>query len=338
MRPSFHPRMVNGPFDDPGLFIPFFFEKRAMIFDAGELYSLSARDILKISHVFVTHTHIDHFTGFDRLLRLFLGREKKLCIYGPEGFLKNIEGKLAGYSWNLVKNYTHRFAFQATEVRSDHILSKEYPCQNRFHPTGKTTEQPFDGVLLREPALCVSSVILDHGIPCLGFSIKERFHVNIIKDRLAGLGLDVGPWLREFKEALFNRSDPNSVFEVTLGKGNRKPFVLGDLAKEIAIISPGQKITYITDVVYSKSNSEKMIEFAKGSDHLFIEAAFLDKERDMARQKYHLTARQAGDIAGRACVRQFTLFHFSPRYTDMAHLLEREAREAYVRQLSVVSG
>ncbi len=95
MRPRFHPRLINGPFDDPGLFIPFLFENRAVLFDLGDILSLTPREILKISHVFVTHTHMDHFIGFDRILRLALGREKDLHLYGPPEFFKNVEGKLA---------------------------------------------------------------------------------------------------------------------------------------------------------------------------------------------------------------------------------------------------
>ena len=124
MRPSFHPRLINGPFDDPGLFVPFLFEKRALLFDLGDIHTLPARDILKITHVFVSHTHMDHFAGFDRLLRLFLGREKNLHLYGPRGFLRNIEGKLAGYTWNLVDQYSAPFSLHATEIHKDIVLTR----------------------------------------------------------------------------------------------------------------------------------------------------------------------------------------------------------------------
>ena len=65
MHPLFLPRLVNGPFEDPALFIPFQFERRALIFDLGDISRLAPRDLLKTSHAFVTHAHMDHFIGFD---------------------------------------------------------------------------------------------------------------------------------------------------------------------------------------------------------------------------------------------------------------------------------
>lgn len=331
MRPSFLPRLVNGPFDDPGLFIPFLLEKRAIIFDLGDIYSLSTRDILKISHVFISHTHMDHFIGFDRLLRLFLGREQQLYLYGPEGFLKNVEGKLAGYSWNLVKHYSNLFELNVTEVHPDHMITRNYICQNRFIPDSEDIKQPFNGLLHKEPALSVSAEILDHSIPCLGFTIEERFHINIRKERVAVLGLEIGPWLNEFKQALYNNIDPDSEFEVRYGgqASCTKKFILGDLEKRIALLTPGQKISYVVDAGYSKSNVKKIIELAKNADHLFIEAAFLEKDKDIAEKKCHLTAWQAGSIAGMAGVKQITPFHFSPRYKGLGDLLEKEAMDGY---------
>lgn len=331
MRPSFHPRLVNDPFDDPGVYIPFLFENRAILFDLGNIHALSPRDILKISHVFVTHTHMDHFIGFDRLLRLLLGREKILHIYGPMGFLENLKGKLAGYSWNLVRHYTNRFMLDATEVREDRLISEQFVCRDGFAATGRTETSPAGGVLLTEPAFSVSAVILDHSLPCLGLSLREQFHVNIIKDQVLSLGLEIGPWLKAFKAALFRYQSPESEFVVTCGKsgGIQKKFILGDLSAKIATIVPGQKISYITDAGMSAANEKKMIDIAKGADYLFIEAAFLEKHGEIARKKYHLTACRAGIIAARAGVKQFTIFHFSPRYTGQKQCLYQEAQAAF---------
>ena len=331
MRPTFFPRLVNDPFDDPGLFIPFLLEKRAVIFDLGNIDSLSAKDILKISHVFITHTHMDHFIGFDRLLRLLLGREQHLHMYGPSGFLKNVEGKLSAYSWNLVKHYSNVLTLHITEVHPEHLITNVYLCQEGFLPASNSIKRPFNGILHQEASLTVLAEVLDHGIPCLGFTIEERFHVNIVKESVSDLGLEIGPWLNDFKKALFSNQHPDSEFAIKDSKkhSRQKKFVLGDLADRIARITPGQKISYVADVMYSPSNVEKMLKLLKFADHLFIEAAFLEKDKDMAKKKYHLTARQAGSIAAKARVKQFTPFHFSPRYTGLGHLLEAEAQTAY---------
>ncbi len=335
MRPSFHPRLINGPFDDPGLFIPFVFENRAILFDLGELHALSARDVLKITHVFVSHTHMDHFAGFDRLLRLFLGREKTLRLYGPDGFLNNVQGKLNGYSWNLVERFTNRFVVEASEIHANEILTRRFPCRRKFHP-GETRRRPFDGVPHVEPSFAVSAILLEHDAPCLGFSFRERFHVNVIKEALAPLNLDAGPWLTRLKRALYDEMDPGSEFTAPTRDSDEQRFVLGDLAERIIRITPGQKITYIADTAPTRSNMEKIVALAMDSDQLFIESAFLEKDKEIAKDKRHLTAWRAGAIAGKARVKQFRIFHFSPRYTDQEDLLWREARTAYEENREIV--
>lgn len=329
MRPRFHPRLVNGPFEDPGLFIPFLFEKRALLFDLGDIHRLAPRDILKLTHVFVSHTHMDHFIGFDHLLRLCLGREKVLWLYGSDGFLKNIEGKFASYAWNLVNSYDHRLVIIATEIRTDCHIIKTYHCSRRFAADEPAKTQPATRIIWSEPAFEVETAILDHGLPCLGFSLKERFHINICKSGLDKLGLPSGPWLTEFKQALFTETADEQDFlpPPTRRDPKPKPVALKELAKAIAVITPGQKIAYITDAGFD--NIEEITTLAKDADHLFIEAAFLDRHKEIAAEKKHLTARQAGFIARKAAVKRFSLFHFSPRYTDEGHLLEEEANRAF---------
>lgn len=333
MRPSFHPRLINDPFSDPGLFIPFLFEKRALMFDLGELVPLSSKELLKVTHVFVTHSHMDHFIGFDTLIRVLLGREKEIHLFGPENFFRRVEGKLAGYTWNLVDEYQNRFTIKVTEVHPDKTLTRVYECKERFRPNGSVEEEAFAGILYREPSFHVEAVLLDHRIPCLGLSLIENFYVNIIKEGLRKLGLTVGPWINRFKKALYEEEPLDSTFRVTWEEGGsvvrEKRFVLGDLVKEIALISPGQKITYITDVIRSRDNEEKIIRLAREADHLFIEAAFMYEDREAARIKHHLTAREAGELARKAKVKNVTLFHFSPRYTHRAEDLKREAMEAF---------
>lgn len=331
MRPSFQPRLINGPFDDPGLLVPLIFHKRAILFDLGDLSALSAGDILKTGHIFVSHTHMDHFIGFDRVVRQLLARAKTIRLYGPEGFLENVYGKLKGYTWNLIRNCSEALTLKATEVRSDCSIRQTFDCRSAFVPGPKQTASGFTPLLCQDSVARVTTAILDHRIPCLAFSIEEHFHVNIFKAALDALGLPVGPWLTTFKRLLYEKADSETTIDIpdtTVG-GDARRFTIGNLSSQIARITPGKKISYVVDALYSSENEAKIIDLARDSDHLFIEAAFLDRDRHIARDKYHLTARQAGLLARKAGVRKMTVFHHSPRYTDQGHLLRAEALEAF---------
>lgn len=333
MRPSFHPRPVNDPFSDPGLFIPFLFERRALLFDLGDLRGLSSRDLLKITHVFVTHTHMDHFIGFDGLLRVCLGREKDLHLFGPPGFFARVDGRLSGYTWNLVNEYEKEFVLWTSEVHEQRILTRRHLCRTGFEPSSEVLERPFHGRVLEEAAFSVQAAFLDHRIPCLGLALTEHASVHIIKEGLKALDLPVGPWLNRFKKAVHLAQDPSGEFAVTWEEGRKvvreKRFPFGELQARIARISPGQKVTYITDAVGTPENYEKILRLAEGSDELFIEAAFLENEKETARKKYHLTAKEAGELARLSGARRFQIFHFSPRYRGRSGELEMEAMAAF---------
>ena len=112
MRPLLHPSLINGRTGDPVLYIETLFEKQAILFDLGDISTLPPRKIHRLDHVFVSHTHIDHFIGFDYLLRILVGREKTINLYGPGGIIDHVHHKLQAYRWNLVNRYECDLVFE----------------------------------------------------------------------------------------------------------------------------------------------------------------------------------------------------------------------------------
>lgn len=328
MKPVFHPALVNDVFGDPAVYVDFLFEKRALLFDLGDLRNLATRKILRIRDAFVSHAHMDHFFGFDWLIRLCLGREIRIRLFGPAGFLDQVEARLAGYTWNLVENYDTDFTLDATEILSETAARHvRFRCRAEFRRENERRLILSDGVLLDEANFTVRFALLDHKIPCLAFALQEKRHVNIWKNRLDDLGLEPGPWLQTFKRAVLEGL-PGATPIAARRRGRPDAlYRLDDLAGAIAHISIGQKMAYVTDAVYHAANAERIVRLAKGADQFFIEAVFCDELAERAARKYHLTARQAGSLARRAGVKFPVPFHFSPIY----HGRETELREEFER-------
>jgi ribonuclease Z len=329
MNPSFHPRLVNGPLGDPALYIEMKFAKRAILFDLGEIQSLSPRQILKISHVFISHTHMDHFIGFDHLLRILLGRNKKVHFFGPPNFISQLENKLAAYSWNLIESYPYPLDLLVTEVHPNHLITAQFKSSQAFIMELDRETKLFDGIVHEEWSFLVRAALLDHKIPCLAFALEEKAHLNILKTELDRMGLAKGPWLQELKEAVWKKEKDDFLLQASgflNGKLKEQPFPLGALRNRILKITPGQKIGYVVDTIYNQQTREDIKNLIYGADQLFIEAAFLEKEGSRARGKSHLTARQAGILAGEAGVKRMNPFHISPKYS---HNFEQVLEEAY---------
>lgn len=178
----------------------------------------------------------------------------------------------------------------------------------------------------------VEAVALNHRIPSLAYSLQEQFHVNINKERLHEAGLPVGYWLKEVKQYLWQGKPDDFRFQAALYHEHHKEereFVLGDVRERFVTISRGQKIAYVVDALYDEENEAKIVELAQGADIFYCEAPFLDQDAEKARERYHLTARQAGLIAKKAGVRELVVFHFSPRYTGLGHQIAAEAQAAF---------
>jgi ribonuclease Z len=331
MRPLLHPMLVNGRSGDPALYIETLFEKHAILFDLGDISPLSPRKVQRLDHVFVSHAHIDHFFGFDRLLRLLVGREKKVALYGPLGFIDHVHHKLQAYRWNLVDRYVSDLVFVVTEVAScSQSRIAQFRLRNAFAPEPIGTEAIIDTVICTEPSFRVSAAILEHRMPCLAFAIEEAAHVNVWKSRLAALGLPIGPWLRELKQAVIAGRPAHHLFRVPAGEGcaETREMPLAALSG-VVTVTPGQKIAYVTDAADTTPNRTAIISLVRNADLLFIEAAFAQADAGLATERSHLTTAAAGTIARDAAVRRVEPFHFSARYAGQEHRMLNEVHAAF---------
>ncbi len=332
MRPSFQTHLVNGVFEDPVLYVDFVFEKRALLFDAGNLRNLATRKLLRVSDVMISHAHMDHFADFDWLLRLMVGRDKTLRVFGPTGLIQRVEHKLNAYSWNLVHNYSDDFVVIVTELNSDSEAKRaRFRCRDGFQQQPEGCIEICGGVIIDEPAFRVRAAIFEHDIPCLGYCLEEKQHVNVWKNRLAALQLPVGPWLRDLKQAVFESKSDDTLIRAW-GVDNKlvseRFLPLGMLKKEILRVVAGQKIGYLVDIGYNELNRNKAIAVLHECDLLFIECAFMQEHADIAASRKHLTAQQAGLLAKAANAKQVIPIHFSPRYSDREHALRAEVEAA----------
>jgi ribonuclease Z len=332
MRSVFYPRLVNGPFGDPALYVHLAHRGQALLFDCGDLHALTTRELLKIRAVFISHGHIDHLVGFDALLRAFLYRDLNLQLFGPAGIIDQLTGRLAAYTWNLSAGFS--FVLTVREWRGERLEEAVFRAQNGFVAEPQPGRDCRDGLLYETPFCSVRAARLDHGdIHSLAFTLEEPLHIAIHRDALERRGFLAGPWLAHFKDLVLQKTSGKTMLTAPLAAGGTEEVSLAELVEEIASTERGMKVCYVTDASPTAANLRKITDLARAAHLLVIEAVFVHRDLPRARLRNHLTARIAGRLGRLAGAARLRVFHHSPRYQDRPELLAAEAQEAFSGEL-----
>jgi ribonuclease Z len=270
---------------------------------------------------------MDHFAGFDRLLRYLLHRPGPLHLVGPTGFADRVAAKLDAYTWNLLDERSVDFALVVDEFDGRLVERWRFRAREAFRRSEEEAPAFAPGFVLEEPDFSIEAIVLDHAMPCLAFALQERVRVNVWRQGLEQRDLAVGPWLNEAKRAV-RRGDPDDAIVRT---DDGRTVSIGELKRDALRVAPGQRIAYVVDAAAHDKNVARAAELARGADQLFIEAAFADEDAEIAAARHHLTACAAGEIARRAGVRHVIPFHFSPRYLDRPDLIPAQVDRAWKR-------
>ncbi|WP_306643707.1 ribonuclease Z [Sanyastnella coralliicola] len=144
---------------------------------------------------------------------------------------------------------------------------------------------------------------LKHRVKCSGFLFTEKERkAKVMRPKIQEFGLTVSEILAAKEKRDIERES-------------------GEVIKwqwVTHLPEPPRKYAFCSDTAYS----EKVIEAVKGVDLLYHEATFLSNLEKRAKETFHTTAAQAGEVAKKAKVGQLMIGHFSSRYSDDDLLLE----------------
>ena len=253
---------------------------KLFMIDCGEGAQMQLRKsrlkFSRLNHIFISHLHGDHCFGLMGLISTFglLGRTAELHIHSPKG----LEELLTP----MLNFFCHTLAYK--------VIFHEFDTRQT------------SGVY-EDRSMTVTTIPLQHRIPCCGFLFAEKARPNhIIRDMV------------DFYKV--------PVYELNRIK-NGSDYVTpeGEVIANTRLTRPSdppRKYAYCSDTIFRP----EIVEQLSGVDLLFHEATFAESELARAKETYHTTAAQAARIALEAGVRQLVIGHFSARYEDESILLK----------------
>ena len=235
----------------------------------------------KIEHIFISHLHGDHYYGLIGLLTSYhlLQRQAPVHLFAPKGLQEIIE---------------INFKYSQTRLVYDLI----------FHEVDCTKAKP----IFESEELIVSTIPMNHRIPCCGFLFAEKPHARKLR-----------------AEKLEEYHIP--VSEIAAIKAGHDLVLEGKLipnAELTAEPSPPRKYAFCSDTLYK----EDIVPLIRNAELLYHEATFMNESGDRALQTFHSTTLQAATVASKANVKKLLIGHFSAKYNDLEPMLQ-EARTIF---------
>jgi ribonuclease BN (tRNA processing enzyme) len=291
-----------------------------LLFDLGSGERLSARVAHQVTDVFISHAHLDHFSGFVSLMRSRIGDFPPCRLYGPPGLVGHVAGFLQGALWDRVELNAPRFEVMEFDGQTLH----HYELQaTQPWPQLQEVRAVQEGLIREEAGFRIRAVVLDHnGTPVIAYALEPGKQVNVRKDRLAARGLEPGPWLSELKQHVVA---DRSAARIQLPDGSDAS--VAALADELLLISPGKRLVYATDLADTADNRQCVIALAQQAHTFFCEAPFIEAEAEHALRNGHLTTRACAEIANAAGVTRLVPFHLSRRHQADAQQIYAEIKD-----------
>jgi ribonuclease Z len=257
-------------------------------------------DSCGIHHLLFSHYHMDHVAGFDGYFRRHYDRSDfPNHIWGPPGTAEIMGHRFRGWVWNLIGD--RQATWLSHDIHGDRVQCTRHELAEAFLVAHGEEDSP-GSPLIRGVGYEVHAITLDHGIPSIGYVVREETKANVDTSQLQSLGLKPGPWLR----AMHTEST------VLIDGVERDSAELREL---LLRHTPGQSMAFLTDFIAESPAEQERIAAELGQvDTLICECQYASADAELAQRNRHMTARWVGQLAARAQPGELVLTHFSDRY------------------------
>ena len=297
---------------------------RKYLCDCGYASDITVADCHDIEAIFVSHTHIDHFIGFNLIVRHQLAIGRRVVVCGPQGIAASVQAQLLSFNWNLLKVDEKAVWYEVREIHGGNQI-QVYELRSPEWKLQKVRSYQSE-IVFENEALIVRYTALFHGIDTIAYLFSEP---DKLKIQTENLPYPAGKWIKLLKNAYLTAQEDIAI-EINASLSVKAKDLFHLLQLEC-----GYKVGYIMDHRASEENHEKICRLFANADEVYIEAYYREEERTLADKNNHSTAQQSGLVAKRANIRKVIPVHFSRRYHqfDERAALLTECFEAFEKPI-----